>query len=263
MRMVNRLILTYDKESFSKALADSYREKICNVGLAFEKYVNIWIPVKTSGIKLTDDKSEFFNEICEVMRENRVIQKSLSETHSRLNSLVEVKHGTSISLEVEWRLVIGLGGTHPLETGFIWDRNLGVPMIPASSIKGALRAWFTTYRNPPMNEDEIDRLLGKNGAGQITIFDALPSDRPNLEVDIINVHFADYYNDPMHKDPAEYTDPNPIHFLTVGKNTKFIFRFLSRNQNQNDLEIITKELKQMVSKVGIGAKVSVGYGRLH
>jgi len=35
--------------------------------------------------------------------------------------------------------ITGLGSGHPTETGMILDRNIGVPYIPASSIKGVLR----------------------------------------------------------------------------------------------------------------------------
>ena len=45
----------------------------------------------------------------------------------------------SFRAETTSPFVTGLCAGHPTETGMILDRNLGVPYIPASSIKGVLR----------------------------------------------------------------------------------------------------------------------------
>src|SRR5690606_16209034 len=39
-----------------------------------------------------------------------------------------------------WRVVTGLGGHHTLENSFVFDRSVGVPFFPGSSIKGLCRA---------------------------------------------------------------------------------------------------------------------------
>ena len=46
----------------------------------------------------------------------------------------------AVELTTTSRLVVGLGLPHPVETGFLLDRLTGCPYLPASSVKGLLRA---------------------------------------------------------------------------------------------------------------------------
>ncbi|WP_277950180.1 type III-B CRISPR module RAMP protein Cmr6 [Dissulfurispira thermophila] len=110
---------------------------------------------------------------------------------------------------------------------------------------------------------------------------------PQLEVDVMNPHYGDYYqgkeksNKPV--PPADYLNPNPIPFLTVGKDTKFEFtvgmkklkqaREILKNGSSrliSECEGLTVEkklheiaiswLKKALTQHGIGAKTAVGYG---
>lgn len=57
--------------------------------------------------------------------------------------------------------------------------------------------------------------------GQAIFFDGIPAKLPVLKPDVMNVHYQDYYSGS--KPPADYLNSNPIPFLTVGKETPFLF----------------------------------------
>lgn len=174
-------------------------------------------------------------------------------------------------------LITGIGQTHPNEVSMVFDYMLGIPYIPASSIKGLLR--FTTvikeitdniekYNN--VKEGKIDDesvaeiqyyFGGQSNEGSVVFLDAYPQNIPNLHIDIMNPHYGEYYQDA--KPPADYLEPTPIKFLTVAPKTTFVFRAII-NKHRKDYESlkqsIKKILEQALTKEGIGAKTALGYG---
>ena len=62
-----------------------------------------------------------------------------------------------------------------------------------------------------------DTALAKDHQGKVWFFDAFPLSKPEIEVDIMNPHYGDYYNSTNPEPPADYLKPNPITFLTVGE----------------------------------------------
>ena len=140
--------------------------------------------------------------------------------------------------------------------------------------------------------------LKKEHQGKICFFDALPLSKPEIEVDIMNPHYGEYYNQKNPKPPVDYLSPNPIPFLTVGKGSKFHFligikekdnapigefsKFLKdssgspimvREEGSDDLEpasgetpllyIVQAWLRKGLEEHGIGAKTAVGYGYMN
>jgi len=59
-------------------------------------------------------------------------------------------------------LVTGIGNTHPCEVGMTFDHNLGIPYIPASSIKGIVR-FAHTLDLIENNFDKVSTEAEKNG----------------------------------------------------------------------------------------------------
>ncbi|HPD81388.1 MAG TPA: type III-B CRISPR module RAMP protein Cmr6 [Spirochaetales bacterium] len=174
-------------------------------------------------------------------------------------------------------LITGIGQTHPNEVSMVFDYMLGIPYIPASSIKGLLR--FTTvkkeindnikkYNN--VKEGKIDDesiaeiqyyFGGQSNEGSVVFLDAYPQNIPNLHIDIMNPHYGEYYQDA--KPPADYLEPTPKKFLTVAPNTIFIFRVIinkHKKNYENIKQIIKTILEQALTKEGIGAKTALGYG---
>lgn len=105
-----------------------------------------------------------------------------------------------------------------------------------------------------------------HAAAQAIFFDAIPAKPPILEPDVMNVHYQDYYSGKTDSQghpipPADYLNPNPIPFLTVGKSSPFLFAVgwrgekdeKARQQAQQWLTVGLREL-------GLGAKTAAGYG---
>jgi CRISPR-associated protein Cmr6 len=122
--------------------------------------------------------------------------------------------------------------------------------------------------------------------GDVIFFDAFPMSAPNVEPDIMNVHYPDYYNDKQGKiAPTDFQSPNPVSFLTVGNkdlsgnDLKFVTYIgvrenkmiseLDANYNNllskdmSILEFVSVWLKKALTEHGIGAKTAVGYGYMN
>jgi CRISPR-associated protein Cmr6 len=218
----------------------------------------------------------------------------------------------SITLSPDWRLVVGLGNPSVYETSITLHHVYGFPYIPASAIKGVLRNhiineyfFLTEDENKRVvnpkdlgseKEKKALRNLGfcrifgcpKNSArvnkdneevafiGDIIFFDALPITEPNIEMDIMTVHYPKYYGEGT-LPPADWQNPVPIPFLTVkdkSKTQKSEFQFIIglrkgiKNQEitinneliGNLLDLTQKLLLEALTNKGIGAKTAVGYG---
>lgn len=183
--------------------------------------------------------------------------------------------------------ITGLGVEHPMETGMILDRNIGVPYIPASSIKGVLRLACAinlaeskeAYKKKgevPDTDATLVKYFGsmaqdadKQSRGQLMFLDAYPINivTPNnegiLKLDIMNPHFGGYYSGNGEKQPVETESPVPIKFLTVAKEIKFVFRcaFIPLKDDSCNEAEIREMFKTAFEKVGFGGKTSIGYGR--
>lgn len=87
------------------------------------------------------DHVAFPSEVAECLRRQRNVDELLNDVHRRRRAIARRRGGKVIEATTAERLVIGLGSHHPLETGLLFHRTLGVPYIPGSSIKGLIRAW--------------------------------------------------------------------------------------------------------------------------
>lgn len=104
------------------------------------------------------------------------------------------------------------------------------------------------------------RIFGnQHAAGGAIFFDAVPAEAPKLELDVMNVHYPDYYGD-KGLPPSDNQNPNPIPFLTVGR-SPFWFAVGWRGQvDRAGLDQAVKWLKAGLSEFGVGAKTAAGYG---
>ena len=232
------------------------------------------------------------------------LKDDLEDYLQRRRELVEKLGGRTIRLRTEWRFMSGTGAHHPLESGFVWHHTLGVPYLPASGVKGVIRASITPLRpgedaSPEeirsyfekvmkveelfgyesiekeddllnkLSDDERQRYNRSPREGSLIVFDAIPTALPRLELDILNVHYPDYYG--QHEPPADWQSPNPVYFLTVGPDCEFEFALapIARNgdgrtdkeKGKRLLEEGEKILMEALNSLGAGAKTSIGYGR--
>ena len=177
-------------------------------------------------------------------------------------------------------LLIGSGWDHSagkideeFKIGFSFDYTTGLPVVPGSSVKGAIRSAFrhkdyiqqlldvTGQVDTGALEREIFEGVGRGSGNHIPLlkrdifFDAYPVHTANKEDDRF---LGDDYVTP-HKD--RYTNPIPIKFLKVLPGVIFRFQFRLRDgliNAGNKLRLF----KNILLDIGVGAKTSVGYGQL-
>jgi CRISPR-associated protein Cmr6 len=160
----------------------------------------------------------------------------------------------------DYRLVVGFGAEHVLETNLCLHRIYGFPIIPGSAVKGMTRAWALLGENLKEDEDLFCRVLGTTEQqGQVIFFDAYPTQVPKLELDILNPHYGPYYSDRQKRTPpADYHSPVPTYFLTVAKGTTFQFAIASKDNCVAERAV--QWLKKGLTNLGIGGKTAAGYG---
>jgi CRISPR-associated protein Cmr6 len=182
----------------------------------------------------------------------------------------------------------------------ILDRNTGCPFLPASSIKGVLRTAYAlnlAEAEPDKVKDGNipDELLRKyfgdvdgealkipypiprndRTRGQVVFLDAYPLSPLLLKLDIMNPHYAKYYEQKdapkQYHEPVETESPVPIKFIALEQGNCFVFRcfFLPlASDKKNDNGFSEKETKAVhgmfqtaFSRLGFGGKTAAGYGR--
>lgn len=194
--------------------------------------------------------------------------------------------------------VSGMGMTHPTETGMVLDHTSGVPYIPASSLKGVLRLahilnslqdengeWLDeeVLKEQRIIDEQMNWLEDKDSrtlfgasdnkdslAGQLIILDAYPLNPPELGEEILNPHYGEYYQGKKNRGPTEDQSPNPVKYLVIKSGAEFVFRLLLRppftgadlQQQENFKNVVLKNIECAFSEVGLGAKTSLGFGRL-
>jgi len=198
-------------------------------------------------------------------------------------------------LKLQWRLIVGLGASHPQETSMTLHHIFGIPYIPGSALKGVSRHYMI-WKFVDENEKKLNSLLDisnfvelleklnkalekeenlpvsvgnisfkdlihifgtQNRQGKIIFFDAYPIEEIKLKIDIMNPHYPDYYT--KDKPPTDWQNPIPIKFLTV-EDTKFRFYLATKHKDQNLLNHARKILNDALLNYGVGAKTSLGYG---
>lgn len=164
----------------------------------------------------------------------------------------------------------GLGWEHPNENGFAFLDPYGLPYLPGSGIKGVLRQ---AARDLGWSEDAVACLFGSEDAsnpcqGALRFWDVIPElAGGKLEVDILNPHYRDYYQ--QGGTPHDAGQPVPVFFLTVPPNSKFHFRVdviapgrLGEELRRDWKNLLNAAFEHAFDWLGFGAKTAVGYGAM-
>ncbi len=188
-------------------------------------------------------------------------------------------------------LLIGIGNMHAagvdvqesqndeveIKLGFTLDYVTGLPVIPASTVKGVLRSAFK-YNNACVAEyalqqaevngigkEDIDKLRKEifgtdsddkeDKKGSVIFLDAIPvkggKDGKLFGLDNITPH------------GDEFKNPVPLSMLKVIPGVVFLFRFVFREKEMSiDKATLSNVFKAILSTLGIGAKTNVGYGAM-
>jgi len=170
-----------------------------------------------------------------------------------------------IKVKVEERLIIGTKNPFTnlsFETGTIIHPILGVPYIPASSLKGSFRSYVELKYGKSLENIcglEIENIFGESGEkgalALITITDAYPL---GFETSLVEPEVTTpIYAREIREDKAS---PTPIIYPVVARKTIFVFYVAFRKDLK--LECINKLLEWIreLTIEGIGAKTLVGFG---
>lgn len=238
-------------------------------------------------------KGEFIKEVCKTQCGDT---DTLTANALRQASLFSALGGIQSCYSTQGRFATGMGNDHPTENGFTWHPTLGVPYLPASSVKGLVRGWLEWQwgENALKKNGDADKrqqLLNWFGsehkdtreqqadhqAGWFIFFDALPVTSVQLAVDVMTPHYGKWYesggderrNTQPDTVPADWHSPIPVSFLTVKKAT-FQFGIAVRqgmrpedkSVAQNLLPEVMAVLQDALEWAGAGAKTATGYGRM-
>lgn len=189
---------------------------------------------------------------------------------ARIKDVAESAGGWAENYVSQGPFVTGIGLPHPVENGFTWHHTLGVPYLPASSIKGMMRAWARDWKELDCSKgSDIARLLGtvaKEGqeteAGALIVFDALPVGDIELYLEVLTPHIGQWRLNGSNP-PADWISPVPVPFLAVKEGAKFQFAFgLRKGGTKEYINAAFTLLSEALDWIGAGAKTSVGFGRM-
>lgn len=168
------------------------------------------------------------------------------------------------------------GGKGEAALGLTLDYVTGMPYIPSSSVKGALRSAF-------VHKDYIKELLKSADIDvadfETSIFGSSHSDKSEAKVQGSDIFFdaiitstgkiLDTDNITSHrhnKDLLELAAPNPITMIRIRPDVTFKFQFQLNDYEKDEIKITAEQklrlFKQILIDLGIGAKTNVGYGTL-
>ncbi len=215
---------------------------------------------QSSSTEGQNPKSKHIEKLCQLPVQDRyrnAFKRWLAFTDNK-------KQFRRAAFNVESRLLIGLSGTGALETGCAINHCYGMPYIPGSSIKGAIRAWAREHLGK--QSDVIRQLLGGTDdeqlpdlSGVVNIYDAWwipePGDSPPFSQDVITCHHPDYYANSGAK-PASDLD-SPVPNALIGVDGSFFFVVQGRPEYTNSIFSI---MENALGENGIGAKKKAGYG---
>lgn len=224
---------------------------------------------------------------------NTHLSEALRSRHQNQEELLKEAHGyylaMTFNLKLSSRLITGTGLAHAGEVGFLFERNLGLPYLPATGLKGILRLAhalnmaFDAHGEPTnlvrqkgdrLQLDERDpatlipTLFGiapegkdqESQRGDIIVLDAFPLAPPKLATDIINCHHPKYYNGKTQQHPTDDDQPIPVKFLVVEPGTTFVLRLMLGPQAKPYAEEVKKAVFRAMEQLGFGAKTAIGYG---
>lgn len=249
-----------------------------NTGLWYNKFCNQWRKdtwsLQTYSVGTGKNRQDFNPKqgwIDTVAGRKAGDDGLLLDAAERRQEMVDKVSGIVLYFETVSPLITGLGNPHPIENGFTWHHLFGTPFLPASSVKGLMRNWATTWANDKdQHHKDVTRIFGPEDkeenrkTGSIIFLDAIPGKAVLLKSEIMTPHYGDYYQSSVESPvtPADWLSPTPIPFLAVAEQQEFQFALVSRSGDaeDTDLSMAAGWLTEALQTVGAGGKTAVGYG---
>ena len=240
-------------------------------------------------LKNLDDQSASRIELFTAMKEAAVkVNPLYSRAFIRRQNFLK-NIATPKCFKTSRPLVAGLGNSNVLETGLSLNTTYGLPMIPASAIKGITAHYCSTvlgsenddYKGPVLDDSgravhEAGKiyaaLFGKiypkeeQEAGFLRFYDAWITPKTSREPfidDVMTPHHSEYYVGKQNL-PTDFDDPTPVRFLAVEGEFEFWISCEDPDEGQRKgwikftFDLLTEALKNY----GIGGKLQAGYGKM-
>ena len=167
--------------------------------------------------------------------------------------------------ELRSRLAINLADGLIENAGIFLDRNYGVPMIPASAVKGCCNhAAYWLEKEGEIGAGTREWIFGPDPGkeshrkGRVTFLPAQPVHQIQIETDVVTPHPR-----PNGREQA----PIPNLFPVVAPGGVFAFSYIVGNRHNDtphgSLEELHATLKKILARAfaeGMGAKTGAGYG---
>jgi CRISPR-associated protein Cmr6 len=184
-----------------------------------------------------------------------------------------LKHGCKKTSQANLRSFRESSIKTRIETCITLHPLYGFPYLPGSGLKGLARAYAEIALETKPSGDELREIFGSedkdprhaanNRQGKVFFMDGLPTTFPELDLDIMNPHYGNYYRGEKDNKgnlipPADYLNPVPVTFLTVAADQPFSFAVFSRDRDLS--EKATQWLIGGLTELGAGGKTNVGYG---
>jgi CRISPR-associated protein Cmr6 len=194
-----------------------------------------------------------------ILKETVAAEQGCNQIYTKLRQrTLQLANGeeNTVSVSFNWRMRIGgtrgfrellLPVLHPI---------FGIPYIPASTLKGAARAWARKNDAPARVQELLGMLNGKDAkAAKIEFLDAFPT-KHCLSIDVATPQWA-------WKDNKVMYGPVPHPLLSLEQPQFLIGLRPTSRQNsdcQDDLKTVKSWLENALNS-GIGSRVSSGYGK--
>lgn len=192
-------------------------------------------------------------------------EKYLSSKFYNQNRRKIIKKGYSKGLVIERKtvgnMVVGLGEASVKEVSIKKHHLLGVPYIPASSIKGVFHHYCL---DSGLAEDTVNLWFGtEEKQGALVFLDAYPKYYTPKE-DIMTPHYQQYYTDETGENAPKDDDKLiPISFEVIcNAMFRFIIYIKDDSIDDNKIQNIKSQFEKCLNEKSFGAKRSIGYGYL-
>jgi CRISPR-associated protein Cmr6 len=203
-----------------------------------------------------NDASQRISILKETVAAEQGCNQVYTKLYQRTLQLADGKENT-VSVSFNWRMRVGgtrgfrellLPVLHPI---------FGIPYIPASTLKGAAKAWARKNDAPARVQELLGMLNGKDAkATKIEFLDAFPT-KPCLSIDVATPQWA-------WKDNKVMYGPVPHPLLSLEQPQFLIGLRPTSRQNSNSIQDDLKTVKSWLENAlnsGIGSRVSSGYGQ--